>query len=79
MQYHFILLSQINKLSKDQKMKQQFLTLESYYGSTDPKYHVAHCIKVWETMQLPSTSGEINACPTQQLLTFMRDSTDKIE
>ena len=60
-------------------MKQQFLTLESYYGSIDPKYHVAHCIKVWEAMQLPSTSGELNACPTPQLLTLMRDSTDKIE
>jgi hypothetical protein len=41
-------------VSKDQKLKHQMLTLKSYDGSSDPKEHVVHCIKVWKVAQLPS-------------------------
>lgn len=47
-QYYFIPPLQLTLLNPEQS------TLELYDGLSDPREHVAHCIQVWEVVQLPS-------------------------
>jgi hypothetical protein len=53
-QHRFIPPSQVTHLNHEHEPNCQTSTLVAYDGFFDPREHVAHCIQVWEVVQLPS-------------------------